>query len=619
VTSALPELPCRSCGEPRPLDEYRLFRDGLQMDFCVWCERAHGTLTLYRRFSSYGTPKVMQEVFSAERTPPGRRSAEQVRLLIQPAVREEPKNKEELLKRELQRRELARRKLIYFTTTFDSSYQPGWVHQDIARRLERFMAAIERGESPRLALFMPPRAGKSRMASDMFPSWVLGHHPEWPIIAASYGLDLPVGFSRLIRDRIKDPEYQAIFEETRMRPDTQGVENWMTTRNGGYLAAGVGVGISGKGMMLGILDDPIKDFEASQSETIRDSTWGWYQSVFRTRAAPGAGILLIQTRWHDLDVAGRLLDMEKQQRDAGIPDEQIEHWEVVSYPALAEHDEYLLSTGEIWCGTPPEDEVQPRLLRRAGEALHPERYSTNDLLKLKHGMAPAIWSALYQQNPTPDDGDYFKRSDFRYGAVSAERAKGMVKFLTVDYAIGKRQRNDWTVMGVHALMPNNERVTLAIRRGRWQTFKLAKTAVELIKEWKPDIYAGEQGQLHAAIWPVIKAELEKEELFISVNEDLAPVQDKEARARPLQAMMQMGKWVFGFANDPKSPPVETVERELLRFPTGTHDDIVDMLAWAARLSQTLTPNAEAQPPVMPSWRDELEQMVAGGDGSFMAA
>lgn len=968
MTSDLPELPCRSCGESRPLEEYRLFRDGLQMDFCVWCERAHGTLTLYRRFSSYGTQKITQEVFSAERTPPGRRSAEQVRLLIQPTAREEPKNKEELIARELQRRELCRRKLIYFTTTFDNSYLPGWVHQDISRRLERFMAAIERGESPRLAIFMPPRAGKSRLASDMFPSWVLGHHPEWPIIAASYGLDLPVGFSRLIRDRIKDPEYQAVFEGTRLRADTQGVENWMTTRNGGYLAAGVGVGITGKGFMCvvgstrvlteigevtiadlhhmqtpprvasanpvtgaiewkpivasqesfrndlvtvrasdgskftatsdhpvfvkgvgyvasallaegaplsaidlcdvrnanrsvfqglpsvlsksakrarstfvqllpqrvrtafvsaqqsfeewaysglllgrvlscaprreecealsglrsgdaearrkvlfagvpekvspcstdgsfsarlravreiisayklsirllfealfpraafaanagqgqpslcawpelrevvrriaqvghearqeslrrvsikgqiagtsyrreygeqrraqsrnvvptassgipqqrslevasvtrvcskgelvydiqvegnrnffaegvlvhncGIIDDPIKDFEASQSETIRDSTWGWYQSVFRTRAAPGAGVLLIQTRWHDLDVAGRLLDMEKQQRDAGIPEEQIEHWEVVSYPALAEHDEYLLSTGEIWRGSPPEEEAQARLLRRAGDALHPERYSTNDLLKLKHGMSSAIWSALYQQNPTPDDGEYFKKSDFRYGVISAERAKGMVKFITVDYAIGKKQRNDWTVMGVHALMPNNERATLAIRRGRWQTFQIVQNAIELIKEWSPDLYAGEQGQLHAAIWPVIQAELDKAGLYISVNEDLTPVQDKETRARPLQALMQARKWVFAYAGEARSALVDEVERELLRFPNGTHDDIVDMLSWAARVSQVLTPNVEAQPPPTPSWRDELEQQVAGGDGTFMAA
>lgn len=613
-------LPCRSCGEERPLEEYRHFRDDLRMDFCVWCERAEGTVTLYRRFSGYGTVEISSAVFSAERTPEARRTSEQVRLLIKPAPKDQPKTRAALLERELQRRELCRRSLVYFTTTFDPTYTPGWVHHDMARRLERFMHAVEQGLSPRLMIFMPPRTGKSMLASDMFPSWMLGHHPDWPIINASYGVDLPTGFSRKIRDRLKDPEYHAVFESTRLRNDTQGVGEWLTTKGGGFLAAGVGVGITGKGFKVGIVDDPIKDQAEAQSETIRDGVWDWWQSVFRTRAAPGAGIILIMTRWHDMDPAGRLLEAEKNLRNAGVPESQIESWEVVSYPALAQHDEYLMNDGSIrMLDSPPDEGTYKRLLRKAGEALHPERYSTNELLKLKHITANDIWSALYQQNPTPDDGDFFKRSDFRYRTVNPELIQTS-KFITVDYAIKKSDRNNWTVMGVHTVLPNRELVTLEVRRGRWQSPDIIKNAVELVDKWRPDTYAGEQGQIHAAVWPLIAEELEKKGLFVVVDDSLQPVQDKESRARPLQARMSSGKVVFAFVANSSPTMAEEVEHELLRFPKGAHDDIVDMFAWAARLAQKMTPADDTPIVEKPkSWQDELDELLAGDGGTFMAA
>jgi len=599
------KIPCRCCGQDRELDEYRVFKSPLRIDFCHWCEKKEGTITLYRRYSSYGTPEIIQAVFSAERTPVGKRSAEQTRLLVPAKEREQPKDRTALIELELKRRELCRRSLIYYTTTFDPTYTPGWVHHDIARRLEKFMLSVELGEAPRLMIFMPPRLGKSRLASDMFPSWMLGHHPEWPIIASSYGQDLPVGFSRNIRDRIKDAEYQAVFDSTRVRADSQAVESWTTTKGGGYKASGVGVGISGFGYKVGIIDDPIKDYEAAQSQTIREATWGWYQSVFRTRAAPGAGIICIMTRWHDSDPAGKLIEAEKQLRVAGVPEEQIEAWEVVSYPALAEHDEYLMEDGSIRQGEPAEGEVPKRLLRRAGEALHSERYSRNDLLKVKNGMAPGIWSALYQQNPTPDDGDYFQKSQFRYRILDEEYIKIARVFITADYALGKKQRSDWTVFAVFALTANDDLYVLDVLRGRWKSPKIIEGIVGLIEKWKPEVYAGEQGQIHSAIWPLVQPVLEAKRLFVTVDDSLQPIQDKEARARPLQARMSMGKLFFSYAASERPTIVEEVERELLRFPNGAHDDIVDALAWGARLALVTTLPTGFVPKKVPSWRDEL--------------
>lgn len=613
-------IACRACGEDRPLDEYRLFAtqpEKSYMDFCVHCEKRESTITLYRRFHAYGTADIVNAVYAAERIPPGKRTEAQTRLLVVSKDVQEPTSNEDIIRRELARRELASRRLIFFTTAFLPEYKPGWVHQDICRRLERFVQRVERGESPRLMIAMPPRAGKSQLASDILPSWILGKHPEWGIIGASYAQSLPVEFSRNIRDRLKDPEYAAIFPNTKLRADSQGVEAWKTTKGGGYIAAGVGVGINGKGMHIGIADDLIKDAEAAQSDTIRSNSYSWYQSVFRTRLAPGGGILLIGTRWHDADVQGQELAKEDLLRKQGVPEHELESWEVVSYPAIADNDEYLLSDGSIWTDKSEPPEEAPRLLRHKGEALHPERYSLGELMKLKHSFPPAIWSALYQQNPTPDDGEFFKRSDFRYQYLAPGYWPAARVFITFDLAISTKKKNDYTVGAVFALTAQNELYVLDIVRGRWGTKALVEVIVNLIEKYKPEVYAGERGQIHEAIWPLVKESLQKKGLFISNDDSLVPLTDKEVRARPLQGRTQMHQLFFSFQAISRPEIYDEVEKELLRFPNGTHDDIVDALAWGARLAMNLSLPTERQPKQLRSWRDDLRPDTGGA--SHMAS
>ena len=151
--------------------------------------------------------------------------------------------------RELASRELARRRLLPFIQRFRPKYLPGWVHKDICRRLERFVEAVERGEEPRLLLMMPPRGGKSEIGSRHFPPWVLGKHPDWEIIAASHTGSLSLSFSRYIRDLLRDPAYNSVFPDAHLDPSSQSVENWNLTNGGGYLAAGVGTGITGRGCL----------------------------------------------------------------------------------------------------------------------------------------------------------------------------------------------------------------------------------------------------------------------------------------------------------------------------------------------------------------------------------
>lgn len=620
------EATCRACGALRPLSEYRVFRtattggwDGaegydasssaLLMDFCAECEHTHGTVTLYRRYTAYGTPEIAKAVFDANKTPEGRRTAEQVRLLVMPKPATDPETSEALVTRELQRRELCRRRLVYYITSCMPNYLPSWWVQDLCRRLEKFMRDVEMEKSPRLIVAVPPRHGKSLTASDMFPSWVLGHHPEWPLILASYAQELPVEFSRNIRDRLQSPEYKAIFPTAKLRPDAKGVEAWRTTENGGVKAIGVGGGLTGFGGKILIADDLIKDSEAASSDTILQNTWNWYQMVFRSRLAPGGGILLIGTRWHWHDPTGRALALDEELAKAGVPEWERENWEVVTYPAIAEHDEYLMGDGAIQYDV-PDPSTSLRKLRNKGDALHPERYPLNELKKIRNTLTKSNWSALYQQQPTPSEGDFFKRDDLKYQWLDPAYRPLCRVFMTVDYAIGKKQRNDYTVMGVHALDANDDMYTLEVRRGRWGTKEIVDNVVAMVERHRPEIYAGEQGQIHAAVWPLIQEALDKKRLYLTVDDTLVPIQDKETRARPLQGRTQRHKHFFSFDSAARPEIFDIAEREMLQFPNGVHDDIVDMLSWAARLALNISLPTEAPAAKKTGWKDKLTAKTA---------
>ena len=609
------EVTCRACGTLRDLDQFRLFRPGdepLLMDFCVTCEHAHGTLTLYRRYTAYGTAEIAKAVFAASQVPEQRRTPEQVRLLVSPDMAAPPQTNEDVIRRELERREMARRHLIYYVKQTMPGFLPGWWLQDLCRRLEKFMRDVEESRSPRLIVAVPPRHGKSNAASIKFPEWVLGHHPDWPMILASYAQDLPNRFSRSVRDMVNSAEYQAIFPDTKLRHDAKGVEEWLTSRDGGLKAIGVGGGLTGFGGKILIADDLIKDAEAASSETILQNTWDWYQMVFRSRLAPGGGILLIGTRWHWNDPTGRAIELDAQLTKMGVPEYERENWDIVSYPALAENDEYLMRDGTIMQGKLAEDEPEVlRKLRNKGDALQPERYSVNELQKIRNTMTTTNWSALYQQQPTPEEGDYFTRSDFRYRWLDPAYRPLCRLFMTVDYAIGKKQRNDFTVMGVHALDSNDDLYTLEIRRGRWGTYEIAENIVQLVEKHKPELYAGEQGQIHAAVWPVVQKELDKKRLYLSIDETLVPIQDKETRARPLQGRVQRHKWFLSHDEGTRPEIYDITEREMLQFPNGVNDDIVDMAAWAARLALNLSLPASKAPPKRQGWQDKLNTMVRG--------
>jgi len=512
---------------------------------------------------------------------------------------------------ELARRTLARRRLLYFTRQTQPNYLAGWVHDDICRRLERFSDDVINRRSPRLMLLVPPRHGKSTLASVSFPAWHLGRHPTHEVVNASYNLDLPMKFSRQVRDLFRSPLYTALFPEAILSPESQSVESWLTTRGGGFTAVGVGGGLTGKGAHVMIVDDPIKNMEEADSMLIREQLYDWYQSVAYTRLSPGGGVLVIETWWHDDDLAGRLQRrMVEQAEDADM-------FDVVKYPALAEQYEYRdRNTLVVTRSASPEDDPSLELLRAPGDALHRERYDEAAMRKYKANLAPRIWSALYQQNPVPDSGQYFTRESILWEPQREPHA-GKNVYTAWDFAIGLKQMNDWTVGATLVQDEHDVLHVVDVNRFRGDSFAIVEailnTAAVYMARDTTYMVGVEDGQIWKSIKPLLEKRMQERRIFPPI-EVMKPLTDKVARARPLQGRMQQRKVVFFDGSEWK----KTAEHELLRFPSGQFDDVVDALSWAARLASRPAPRSKVPPPRKPkSWKDRLPGF--GGKGSHMAA
>jgi len=538
----------------------------------------------------------------------------------------------ELAKAELASREIARRSLLAFTKRTVPGYDAGWVHEDICRRLEKFARDCKNKLSPRLILAMPPRLGKSQLASINFPSWVLGNWPDSQFICCSYAQALSENFSKKIKWLMDTPDYETVFPGLLRDKNNDSLAEWSVTfkgkRTGGaYIAAGRGTGISGKGAEFLVIDDPIADAEEAESSTVKEGMWDWFTSTAYTRLAPGGGVLVIQTLWADDDLAGRLQQLMKD-------DPESDQYEVVLYPAIAEDYEYQHKDSHELLRLPHPIDAAPDcipayhkfsdyIMRRApGDALHPARYDAAKYNKIKRTLPVRWWSALYQQNPVPDDGAYYKKEWFKFSPLPPlpDRRHWTVN-IAWDFAISEKAHNDYTVGSVilHDDLDIMHVVDMVrFRSGDADT--IVDAMVTLMKKWHN---AGtlmrvgvEDGQIWRALKGTLIKKLKKERLFhfIGCIEELRPLTDKLARGRALQGRMQTGmvEFISPTGSEHDTPPwFDPARHEMVRFPAGRNDDICDSLAWNAVMLIDKTAPMKPQRKDHKSWKDKLAGLTNG--------
>ena len=587
ITARSRTLEMRQCPKCQKEHPKTLFN---QAGICVYCQQDAAQAKMVAEAGKIAPKTVQDDPLLAKKREHARIKAEKRRALqvVEDAKRSKTAQEGELdaaeaARQELARRELAKNHLLPLIMRFNESYEPGWVHKDICEKLEWFSAAVAAKQSPRLMIFMPPRHGKSEIGSRSFPAWHLGRYPHHEFIGCSYGSDLANGFSRKVRDVVKDPAFQAVFPNCVVNKDSQSVEAWLTTKGGGYAAAGVGGPITGRGAHVLVIDDPIKNRDAAESATNREAIWDWYTSTAYTRLAPGGGVLLILTRWHDDDLAGRLL--KKMAEGEG------DEWVVVEYPAQA---------------------VQDELFRKAGDPLHAERYDNEALERIKRAVGPRDWQALYQQNPTPEDGDYFNKDMFQwYGPQDIPPYSEMNFYTAWDFAIGEKEQNDYSV-GITVGVDKHDRTFVVdVQRGHWGTMELVDKVLEVYKTWRPAITGLERGHIEMTLRPFIDKRIREERLTSFYIEELNPgKRDKVARARSIQGRMQQGL-VFFRKN---CNATAALVAEMMRFPNGIHDDCVDGMAWIGQMLSLLVRPREKAPPPKKSWKDKLGKYLRVGDG-----
>lgn len=472
-------------------------------------------------------------------------------------------------------------RLIAYAAYQWPGYRDAPHHRMIARKLE----AVERGDVKRLMITMPPRHGKSMLASEFFPAWYMGRNPDHYVVTATYAQDLADDFGRKVKNQIEDLAFGAIFPGVGIADDSKSVKRFHiveneTTIEGGYehslkqrgafYAVGVGGPLTGRGAHLLLIDDPVKNREDADSEIIRKKTKDWYTSTAYTRLMPGGRVVIIQTRWHEDDLSGWLLAEHKH-----------EGWEVLNLPAISDD----------------------------GKALWPEQYDLSALERIKIAIGARDWSALYQQQPSPEEGNYFK-SEWLRPYVKLPPKEQLRVYGASDYAV-TADGGDWTVHVVIGVDPEDRIYLLDLWRRQAASDEWVEAFCDLVLEWKPIAWAEETGQIKSGVGPFL-TKRQRERKAWCVREQFPTRGDKAVRAQSIRGRMALD----GLYVPTGAGWFASLRSELLSFPAGKHDDQVDALGLVGQLlDKMLKGEKPKQPekPENPTGYKPVESQVAADD------
>jgi predicted phage terminase large subunit-like protein len=471
-------------------------------------------------------------------------------------------------------REAARGSFTRYIGTVAPDIVPAAHHQLLIRTLER----VARGELRRVMFFLPPGSAKSTYASVLFPPWYMGAHPAHDIILGSHTRELAERFGRRVRNTVSAPVYRDIFGFG-LAADSGAAGRWTNQRGGEFYAVGVDGSVTGRRADLGIIDDPVKGRAEADSATSREHTWEWFKADFWTRLKPNAAMIYIGTRWHDDDLAGRLL---QEMKSGG------EQWEVISIPAIAKENDPL--------GRAP------------GERLWAEWF-THEMFEIAR-RDPRNWSALYQQEPMPESGDYFKQEWIRYYDTAPSRNE-LKTYGASDYAVTD-DGGDFTEHLVVGVDPNDDIYVLDEWHDQTAPDRWVEELLDLMDRWKTLQWAEERGQIEKGVGPFIVKRSQERHIY-NWRKQFSSATNKATRAQPIRGRMAMGKVYF----PRRAPWVHDFIQELLRFPAGKYDDRIDALGLVGRMLDELVHGTK--PATQPALRglpeltfDELIDLTAPG-------
>lgn len=430
---------------------------------------------------------------------------------------------------------------------------------------------MERGEIDRLMLLVPPRHGKSELASKRLPAWYLGRQPHKQFLSVSATEGLASDFGREVRNIISGPEYRAVFD-TELAEDSQAKGKWHTKDGGIYYALGIGGSVLGRGGDVILIDDPYSSMADALSELTRKNVWDWYTGTAYNRLMPGGAIVVINHRMHEDDLCGRLL---AQQAAGG------DRWEVVELPALSE----------------------------SGEALWPEAYPVESLERIRRNSQPRFWSALYQQRPAPEEGDYFK-AEWLKPYTKAPPRDTMRVYGGSDYAVTS-DGGDYTVHVVVGVDPENRMYLLDLWRKQAASDQWVEAFCDLVLEHKPMGWAEEQGQIKSGVGPWLERR-QRERKAYCAREAFPTRGDKSVRAQSIRGRMA----IEGLYVPENAAWYPALRSELLSFPAGKHDDQVDALGLVGQLLETMLTGQKpkaAEKPKNPSGYEPLHERVKADD------
>lgn len=415
---------------------------------------------------------------------------------------------------------------------------PGFIHGRHHALMAKKFEAIAEGTLKRVIINMPPRHTKSEFASYLFPSWFLGKFPHKKIIQCSNTSELAVGFGRKVRNLVGSETYSKVFPDVSLRQDSKAAGRWSTNKNGEYFAIGVGGTVTGKGGDIVIIDDPHSEQEAALAAgnpEVYQKVYEWYTSGPRQRLQPGGTIVIVNTRWAENDLTGRVL-ADAMKRSTG------EDWDIIELPAI------LPSGNPLW----------------------PEFWSIKELEALREELPPSKWNAQYQQRPTGEEGALVKREWWKMW--EGERAPPCEFIIqSWDTAFTKNERSDYSACTTWGVFYKDENqndpniILLDAFQERMEFPELKDKAIEMYREWQPDTCVIEA---KAAGSPLI---FELQRMGITVY-PYNPVRgnDKFVRLNSVTDLFRSGKvWA------PDMRWAHEVIEQMASFPNAAHDDLVD--------------------------------------------